>query len=258
MNNIKPLSTPIAWESIDAVVFDLDGTLYLGDKLLPNALDLVRQAQSNAQCYFLSNNTSKTPESTFAKMQNLGLPVELTQVLSPLHTLVSHIVQAQLQKCWVLANDEVLAWLQQTLPQVEFKAARSHTELVVLAYDDTLTYQDLCEVAWRLQDGAQYWITHPDYLCPHPQGYVPDVGGLVELFATCTKRRPELVLGKPSAMALESVLHQFKAERVLFIGDRLYTDWKLAQNVGCQFRLSLAGETSVAMWRASEPQPLLL
>ncbi|NLB62765.1 MAG: HAD hydrolase-like protein [Fibrobacter sp.] len=256
--NKKELSTPIDWQNVDAVVFDLDGTLYLGNELLPQALELVNLAQKQGACYFLSNNTSKTPESTWAKMQKLGLTVELSQVLSPLHTLVAHIKKSDINKCWVLANGEVLAWLQFALPQVDFKAERVETELVVLAYDDSLTYQDLCEVAWRLQDGAKYWITHPDFLCPHPQGYVPDVGGLVELFATCTQRRPEVILGKPSPIALEAVLQNYSAERVLFIGDRLYTDWQLAQNVGCQFRLSLAGETNLEMWEKSDPQPLLL
>lgn len=251
-------STPIDWGSLDVAIFDLDGTLYLGESLLPGALELVQTALSHVSCKFLSNNTSKTPQATWQKMLRLGLPVSLDQVMSPLHSLVQSIRSQAIQNCWVLANAEVLAWLQNELPGVNLKASRGKCQLVVLAYDDTLTYKDLCEVGWCLQDGCLYWITHPDYVCPNPQGPVPDVGGLVELFAVGMGRRPERIFGKPSIDVLAPVFKDHAPQRVLFVGDRLYTDWELAKRSGCQFRLSLAGETTPEQWHNLSEKPLVL
>lgn len=260
MAEILPIpSNPIDWECVDAAVFDLDGTLYLGESPLPGAMELLRSVPSRVSVKFLSNNTSKTPEQTYEKMLRLGFTISSSQVLSPLHGLCEAIRTAGFTKVWVMANAPVLAWLRAAMPQVDWRAPRSQTECVIVTYDTTLTYQDLCEVAWRLQDGCAYWVTHPDYVCPDPQGPVPDVGGLVEMWAIGYGRRPERCFGKPSPEVLSPVLANTSAERVLFVGDRLYTDWELSRQAKTQFRLSLAGETTPEMWLALQGErPLIL
>lgn len=251
-------SSPFDWDSLDAVVADLDGTLYLGESPLPGALDFVQACTKRKPLYFLSNNTSKTPDATYQKLLRLGFSIQAGQVLSPLHGLVQAIEQNRFENLWVMANASVLAWLQACLPQCQLRAKRGDCQAVILAYDDTLSYADLCEVAWRLQDGCVYWATHPDYVCPNPAGPVPDVGGLVELFAVGYGRRPERIFGKPSPDVLGPLLSHFPPERILFLGDRLYTDWELARRAGCQFRLSLAGETTAEMWQALPGEKPLL
>ncbi len=254
-----PKSTPIDWDSLDAVVADLDGTLYLGEAPLPGAVDFVTSCMARKPIFFLSNNTSKTPDITFEKLQRLGFLVRPEQVLSPLHGLVQAIKEHGFSNVWIMANAPVLAWLHTNLPHCNLRPSRSETQCVVIAYDDTFTYADLCEVGWRLQDGAKYWITHPDFVCPNPAGPVPDVGGLVELFSIGFGRRPERVFGKPNAEVLGPILSQFHASRVLFIGDRLYTDFELARRTQCQFRLVFSGETTREQWHALPGEkPLVL
>ncbi len=253
-----PNSTPIDWDSLDAVVFDLDGTLYLGEEALPGAHALLASVPERITIRFLSNNTSKTPEDTWKKLIRLGFTAELEQVLSPLHGLCDAIVQSGLTHMWMMANPAVLQWMQNQLPHVSFRSPRANSQAVLVAYDDTLNYQDLCEVAWRLQDGLPYWTTHPDHVCPNPQGSVPDVGGFVELWAIGTGRRPDRCFGKPFPAVLTPVTAQIIPSRVLFVGDRLYTDWELSRRAKTQFRLSLAGETTVEQWQSLREKPLLL
>lgn len=250
--------TPIEWDSLDAVVADLDGTLYLGETPLPGAIDFVKHCIVRKPLYFLSNNTSKTPDATYEKLIRLGFDASIDQVISPLHSLVQAIEQSGLERLWVMANASVLSWLQVRLPKQNLRAPRKDCQAVVIAYDDTFHYADLCEIAWRLQDGCIYWATHPDYVCPNPEGAVPDVGGLIELFAIGYGRRPERVFGKPSPDVLGPLLKTYSAERILFLGDRLYTDWELARRANCQFRLSLAGETTLEMWNSLEGERPLL
>jgi HAD superfamily hydrolase (TIGR01450 family) len=250
--------TPIEWDSIDVVVADLDGTLYLGESALPGALEFVRDCMRQKPLYFLSNNTSKTPDDTYHKLVRLGFDVLPNQVLSPLHGLILAMQNSGYSDFWVMANPPVLSWLQERLPAFNLRADRNVCQAVVVAYDDSLTYKDLCEVGWRLQDGCAYWITHPDFVCPNPAGPVPDVGGLIELFAIGFGRRPERLFGKPSPEVLSPLWGRFSASRLLFLGDRLYTDWELSRQAGCQFRLSLAGETTLEMWEAIEGEKPLL
>lgn len=252
------VSTPIDWTSVDVAVFDLDGTLYLGEAPLPGAHEFLAQVPKSVQMRFLSNNTSKTPEETWQKLIRLGFQVELSQIISPLHGLISAINENQFTQIWLMANPAVLAWVQNQLPHVQLKSTRNDTQAVCVAYDDQLNYTDLCEVAWRLQDGKTYWVTHPDYVCPNPQGSVPDVGGLIELWAIGTGRRPDRCFGKPFPDVLAPITANTPSERILFVGDRLYTDWELSKRAKTQFRLSLAGETTLMDWQALKEKPLLL
>lgn len=252
-----PEFLPIDWNQVDVVVADLDGTLYLGDSPLPGAIDFVRSCPK--PLFFLSNNTSKTPQHTLEKLHSLGFPAQQEQILSPLHSLIAGIRTAGYQRLWVMANRSVMQWLREALPEREWKAPRSSTECVVITYDDECTYSDMCEVAWRLQDGATYWITHPDLVCPAQQGPMPDVGSFIELWYAATGRKPGRCFGKPNCDVLNPILETYSPQRTLFLGDRLYTDWALAKHVGCQFRLLLTGETTPKDWeQLHAPRPFCL
>lgn len=237
---------PEAKAHIKAVVFDLDGTLYLGGSALPGAADIVRQLHGLCPIWYLTNNTSRTPEQYSLKLKGMGFPAEVHHIISPLLSVVAQLHHDGLRKLWVLANTSVLSWLDHHLQGVDLHAAIDNTELVLLTYDDNLQYQSLCEVAWRLQrEGVKYWATHLDKVCPASPGPVPDVGSLIELFAASTGRRPERILGKPDPRLLKLVTAQASLDMsdILFIGDRLYTDYELARAAGCHFALTLTGET---------------
>lgn len=236
----------MAKRSVRAVVFDLDGTLYLGGNPLLGAPEAVRRIAQRCPVWYLTNNTSRTPEQYQLRLKGMGFPVENGHVISPLLSVVAQVHHEGIRHLWAMANSSVYSWLDHHLGNVDLHAPIDDTELVLLTYDDTVTYASLCEATWRLQrPGVKYWVTHPDKVCPSTPGPVPDVGSLVELFACATGKRPEKVLGKPDPRLLSLVTaHQdYAASDILFVGDRLYTDYALAQAAGCQFALTLSGET---------------
>ncbi len=234
---------------VKAVVFDLDGTLYLGGSPLPGAVEAVKRITRQCPVWYLTNNTSRTPEQYLLKLKGMGFPAELHHVITPLLSVVAQLHHEGFRRLWVLANTGVLGWLDHHLQGVDLRAPIDSTELVLLTYDDNLQYASLCEVAWRLQhENVRYWATHPDKVCPATPGPIPDVGSFMELFASATGRRPERLLGKPDARLLSLVTAHagFAVSEVLFVGDRLYTDYELARNAGCHFALTLTGETKRA------------
>ncbi len=87
-----------------------------------------------------------------------------------------------------------------------------------------------------------FLATHPDLVCcPSPEGPLPDVGSMIELYNTATGRRPQHIFGKPDPAVLAPLLARYDKKDMIMVGDRLSTDKKLAENAGIDFALVLSG-----------------
>lgn len=231
---------------IRAVVFDLDGTLYLGGQVLPGAVETVQTIAQHVPVWYLTNNTSRTPEQYQERLTALGFPAPEERILSPLLIAEQALRRNHYRNVWPFANAEVRAWLQKRLPELDWQPDLTGTELALLTYHDTFTYADLCALTWRLQrSDVTYWATHPDRVCPATPGPIPDTGAIMELLASATGRHPDRILGKPDPALLQLVCaaQQCLPGQILFVGDRLYTDYALARRAECHFALTLTGET---------------
>ena len=122
-----------------------------------------------------------------------------------------------------------------------------------------MTYEKLARSALLLQNKAvRFLATHPDLVCPSPEGPLPDVGSFLALYATATGRRPERIFGKPDATLLSGLLQRYAPENMLMVGDRLSTDKLLAENAGIDFLLVLSGEARRSDLPGLERQPTLV
>lgn len=231
---------------IKAVVFDLDGTLYLSKKPYPKAVETVQKVAERLPVYYLSNNTSKSLVFYTNSLLRMGLPLQAKdRILSAMTFALSEIHRRKIRKVHLFANPEVFEWFAAEAPSLDLHPSIEDTELVLVAYHSSFNYRDLCEVAWRLERGADFWVTHADFVCPDEQGPVPDIGSFMALFKAATGREPSRVFGKPNPEMLLPLVEgqNLKPEEILFVGDRLYTDFELAVRAGCRFALVLCGET---------------
>ena len=110
-----------------------------------------------------------------------------------------------------------------------------------------------------MQDaGVLFLATHPDLVCPSPEGPLPDVGSFIELYHAATGRRPQYIFGKPDPMVLAPLLVKYKKEDMIMVGDRLSTDKKLAENAGIDFCLVLSGEAKSEDLNSEKIQPTIV
>ena len=208
------------------IVLDMDGTIYMGDNPIEGAVAFVQRHWEDVDFFFLSNNTSKAPETYIKKLNGIG-------------------------------NRDFASDLRQRMP--ELKQQEEGAQAVILAYDTELTYEKLSRSALLLQkDDVRFLATHPDLVCPSPEGPLPDVGSFLALYATATGRRPERIFGKPDATLLSSLLQRYAPENMLMVGDRLSTDKLLAENAGIDFLLVLSGEAQRSDLPGLERQPTLV
>ena len=89
-----------------------------------------------------------------------------------------------------------------------------------------------------------FLATHGDLVCPTEDGFVPDCGCILLVLEQTTGRRPDVVFGKPRPRLVERVTELYGVHHLAIVGDRLYTDGKMARNVGCSFVCVLSGETT--------------
>lgn len=228
---------------IRAVVFDLDGTLYLSGKPYPKAVETVNQVAKRVPVYYLSNNTSKSPVFYENRLLRMGLPLFDGAIISALTLALQAIQRESIKNIYFFANPEVFEWFAAQDPSLNLKASVEETELVLMAYHNSFDYEELSEVSWRLQRNTRWWVTHSDFVCPDSRGPVPDIGSFMALFEKAYGIKPEKSFGKPNPEMLSPLFDLFAPEEVLFVGDRLYTDFELAKSSGCRFALPLCGET---------------
>ena len=242
---------------IQCFLMDMDGTIYLGNQLLPGArkwLDLLTARQ--VSYYFLTNNSSKSKVEYAHKLGSLGLDVPEAKIFTSGEAtaiyLTKHYPGARL---YVVGTPS----LQEEFVRHGFSLEENDPDVVVLGFDTTLTYAKL----WRLCDlvvaGKPYIATHPDINCPTPGGFMPDIGAMIELVAASTGRRPNVIVGKPYEPIVKVLAEKtgFHLEAHCMVGDRLYTDIALGR-WGIITALVLSGETKAEDLASSRFKPDLV
>jgi HAD superfamily hydrolase (TIGR01450 family) len=239
-------------------VFDMDGTVYLGDQPIQGTIDFIRRNLPRREIVFLTNNTSKNLDDYARKLARFGIHVGVEKILSPLLPLIDYLKEHGLRRVYPVGNRSFLTYLKEKLPGVEFTHGDA-CQAVVLTYDTELTYQKLAESCLLLQrPEVRFLSTHPDMVCPSAQGPLPDAGSFVRLYEGATGRLPEVVFGKPNTIILSPVLKRFAREETVMVGDRLTTDKLLAENAGIDFILVLSGEAKREDLPGLERQPALV
>jgi HAD superfamily hydrolase (TIGR01450 family) len=233
----------------EGYVFDLDGTLYVGDTLLPGSARLLAALRElERRVAFVSNNPTRTTAEYVAKLERLGVAASEPEVVNSVVITVDW-VRAQCPDARVFAIAE--APLREALAGagIELSEDPREIDVVIASYDRGLEYRKLqigFDALWR-REGTRFVATNPDPYCPTPEGGEPDAGAVIAALEAATGRRCELHFGKPGPLMMDTVLARLglPPEDCVVVGDRLYTDVAAASTVGMSGALVLTGETEL-------------
>lgn len=244
-----------------AFAFDLDGTVYLGDKLLPGAREFLHALVEGGVPHVFATNNSSDPGSRYVeRLQRLGIAVSREQVLTSNDVAIAHLAMAGVTRPLLLATPEVVSeYREHGYHAVGGEPAAGpdvEPDAVVLTFDTTLTYDKLVRAAHWIRAGVPYFATHPDKTCPTPLGPIPDCGSFIALLEHSTGRSPT-ILGKPQRQMADAIRSRLDrpAHDIAFVGDRLYTDVRMANEYGFMAVLTLTGETTADDLRGSDHTP---
>jgi len=228
-------------KDIKCFLFDMDGTIYLGRKLLPGAKDLVAYLrEQNTPHYFLTNNSSRSKPDYVKKLADLGISVSADGVFTSGEATAIYLnKQKPDARLYVVGTPS----LEMEIECFGFELVEDHPDYAVLGFDTTLTYDKIWKLCDFVRDEVPYIATHPDINCPTDNGFMPDIGAIIDMVASSTGRRPDVIVGKPHRPIVEAILEKtgFEPAQIAMVGDRLYTDIALGE-AGIHTILVLSGE----------------
>lgn len=239
-------------------MLDMDGTFYLGDKLLDGSLDFLEKLNATGRkSLFVTNNSSKSASVYQRKLERMGVQPINRNVLTSGHAAASYCRREFAgKKAFLLGND----MLQDELVGLGLTIDNEHPDYVLIAYDTTLDYAKMTAVCDFVRAGLPYIATHPDFNCPTETGFAPDIGAIIAFIEASTGRRPDLILGKPYAGIVEEALRLtgLQKHELAMVGDRLYTDIATGKNFGMLSILVLTGEATLEDVKTTGIEPDLV
>jgi NagD protein len=237
-------------------ILDLDGTVYLGEQLLPGAKAVVGAIRTAGRgLVFLSNKPIQSREEYAAKLTRLGILTDADEVINSSLVLARHLAREHPgARCYVIGEPPLVAELERAgLRPVDGPAV----DWVIVAFDRTFTYRKL-DVALQAvrRHGARLIGTNPDRTCPVEDGEIPDAAGMIAAVEAVTGQRVDPIVGKPSPLTLGVALDRLglPARACAMVGDRLETDIAMGKAAGLATVLVLTGITrpgdpAIARWQ---------
>ena len=225
-------------------LFDLDGTVYLGERLIPGA-DTVIAALRTAgrRVAFLSNKPLQTRAEYAAKLTRLGVPTEPDEVINSSLVLARYLRDRDPgAPVFVIGEPPMLEEMRAHGFEVR---GDERVRWVVIAFDRTFDYAKLNTALQAVRRGARLIATNPDRTCPVEGGEIPDCAGMIAAVEAVTDRKVETIVGKPSPIILEVALAALgvPARETAMVGDRIETDITMGRRLGLPTVLVLSGVT---------------
>ena len=239
---------------LDGFMFDLDGTIYLGENLLPGVLETINELRLKGKHILFISNKPLAPRLDYAaKLTRLGITTLPEEILTSAYVLGNYLAKHFPYYRYYLIGEKKLRtelcgyglniideFYEQDAQQV---IKPDGIDAVIVAFDRTLDYRKLNTAYQALLAGAAFFATNTDKACPFPGGSVPDAGATVAYLEFLTGRKLDLLAGKPSPIMLHVAMNLLNVppENCILIGDRLETDIRMGQQAGIHTALVLTG-----------------
>lgn len=232
----------------DALLFDLDGVVYVGPHAVAHAATAIGAArEAGVGCGYVTNNASRTAEVVAEHLTELGIPARPDEVITSPQaavTVLGDLVPVG-SRVLVIGGAGIADELSRS-GYVPVRSLADRPAAVMQGFSPDLTWRDLAEATYAVRSGLPWIATNLDFTFPTPSGAAPGNGSLVRLVADVTGSEPSAVAGKPEPPLLNEAIARLGAERPLMVGDRLDTDIEAGARVGIPSLLVMTGVATVS------------
>ena len=238
-------------KEIKHVALDMDGTIYNGKTLFPFTISFLEELKRmNISYSFLTNNPSKGVADYLKHLRNMGIAATCEEIYTSAQATIEYLKYNYplAKRLFILGTPSMVNEFEKAGYEPTTDDATDRPDAVVVGFDMTLVYSRLCRAAWWIEQGLPYIATNPDKVCPTDQPTIlVDCGSICSCLNDAAGRNPDAFAGKPDPRMLDGILKRYKLEpsQVAMVGDRLYTDVKMAVNANALGVLVLSGESTV-------------
>ncbi len=220
-------------DEIKLFAFDLDGTLYVGDNPVPGAVELVDKLRRNYQVVFFTNNSSKTRQEIFDKLNRLGIKCELGEVYATSTATAMYLEEAGIDNVFVFGSDGFRKEIESRGISTVNDASADN---VVVGHDREINYIKIQTALSILLKGGKFVVCNEDGYFPAGNGiYLPGCGAMVGAVKGASEKNPDFIVGKPNTYILTRIARKYKVDKdeIMVVGDSCGSDIKMAMNFGC-------------------------
>lgn len=235
-------------------VLDMDGTFYLGDRLIEGSLSFIDKLRNTGREFlFFTNNSSRISEFYRKKLSKMGCEVGEGGVVTSGDVTIKYLKEKYPSARIFLVGTSLL---EGSFREGGICLVEDRPDVVVVGFDTELTYEKVSKACRFIREGALFLATHLDLNCPTEDGFIPDCGAMCAMITASTGVKPKY-LGKPFKETIDIILSMtgYRKDEIVFVGDRLYTDIAIGVNNGVTSILVLSGETTTEDLERSEIRP---
>jgi HAD superfamily hydrolase (TIGR01457 family) len=244
-------------EDVSGFIIDMDGTVYKGSDVIPGAPEFIeRLKERKVPFVFLTNNSSSDREHYLSKLTKMGFKVSMDNILTSTTATITYILKHHRGKTvYPLGTPKFI----EEIKEAGIRIVDKGPDIVLLAFDTSITYEKINNAYQFIKKGSELIATHPDDLCPTEHGYDVDIGPFIRLFESMTGTKAT-VIGKPNKLMAEMASERMNVplERTVMIGDRIYTDMKMAAHSGIRSIMVLTGEAKRSDVKDSGVRPTMV
>jgi arabinose operon protein AraL len=238
-------------------IFDLDGTIYLGEALIPGAREAVAKLKAlRKKIGYLSNKPLQTRDDYAAKLTRLGIPTKAEEVINSSLVMARWLSRrAPRARIYVVGEQSLIE--EMTRGGFQITEDPAEIEYVIASFDRTFDYRKLNISLQAIKRGAHFVATNPDRTCPIEGGEIPDCAAMIGAIEGATGKKVETIVGKPSDIMIGVAVEEMGLQpaQCLLVGDRLETDMVMGRKAGMATALVQTGITDLEMLRRSGIQP---
>lgn len=229
-------------------IFDLDGTVYRGDKIIPGAAETINRLKSlGKKIVFASNKTTGNSKDYSEFLQRNNINVSEDEIITSTSVIKNYLSKNFPQKkFFAIAEQNFISEISKA--GLTYSSNKDEIEIVIITLDRTFNFNKLEIAAEAIEKGARFFAANIDDTCPVENGEVLDAGSVISALERRTRKKLEIHFGKPSEFMLEEIKNriQFEKSKTLIIGDRLETDIAMGLNFGIDTVLVSTGVRNIS------------
>lgn len=248
-------------KKIKHFALDMDGTIYNGGTLFPFTIPFLDFLKENDISYsFLTNNPSKSTADYLTHLEKIGIKATREEMYTSAQATIDYIKirHPEVKRLFILGTPSMIQEFEGAGFVSTADDANDVPDMLVVGFDMSLVYPRLCRASWWANQDIPYIATNPDWVCPTDKPTIlVDCGSICACIEGASGRKPDIVIGKPDPRMLSGILDRYGLQpyEVAMVGDRIYTDVRMAHNAGAVGILVMSGETTLEIVDKSDLKP---
>jgi 4-nitrophenyl phosphatase len=212
----------------EGFVFDMDGTLVLGDRqnqglrALPGAVELTQALDRRGIPFAVFTNGTTRPPAKYAQtLRALGIPVPDSNMLTPASAAIAHFTDIGHRRIMVLGGEGLAEPLRAAGFDTVTRARDSDADAVLAGWFREMTFADLeaaCDAVWH---GARFYSSSASRFFATAAGRTLGTSRIISAAVHDATGVEIEVVGKPSRHALNAAADRLGLDphRIAVVGD---------------------------------------